>query len=66
MSLNVASDSYRLEAEPIFGKPLVRLAKGIHTNEDVVLKFYDRPELYSKALSLYENLSKSNYICKCV
>ena len=53
-------------AEPVFGKKLIRLAKGMQTNEDVVLKFYDDPELYSKSLSLYDCLNMSTYICKCV
>ena len=59
-------NSYSVEAKLIFGKPLVRLAKGLLTNGDVVLKFYDRPELYAKALSSYEDLNKSNYVFKCL
>ena len=59
-------DSYCLEAKPIIGKRLVRLAKGVLTNADIVLKFYDKPELYKKAVTFYGILSKSDYVCKCV
>ena len=59
-------DSYCLEAEVIFGKPLVRIAKGLATKGDVILKFYDNHELYAKALSFFERLNKSDYICKFV
>ena len=58
--------SYCMQRKLIFGKPLIRLAKGLQTNEDVVLKFYINPELYNKALSSYERLNKSDSICKCV
>ena len=58
--------SYCIERKLVFGKPLIRLAKSLQTNEGVVLKFYDKPEQYVKALSSYKHLNKSSYICKCV
>ena len=45
---------------------MVRCAKGVSTNADVVLKFYVDMELYAKALSTYESLNKSDFICKSV
>ena len=59
-------DSYIVARKLIAGKPLVRLAKGLETDGNVVLKFYDKPELYAKALSYFKRLNKSHYLCKCV
>ena len=59
-------DSYIVARKLIAGKPLVRLAKALETDGNVVLKFYDKPELYAKALSFYKRVNKSHYVCKCV
>ena len=56
--------SYLIKAGSIMGKFMLRLAKEVESGEDVVLKFYEDPELLEKTLRLSELLMPSPSIIK--